>query len=160
MVISDTSVLYYLNRLRKLELLRQIYGRIVVPDAVVEELEAGRKQGEEVPDLAQHTWIEIRSIHQRAIAALATDLGPGEAEVLALAIEHSGSLVILDDGLARETARMRGLRVTGTLGVILKARELGICSEVAPVLDELLRLGFRMSDDLRLSLLKAAGEAP
>jgi predicted nucleic acid-binding protein len=57
LVISNTSPLFYLHRLGQLELLHKLYCRILVPEAVVEELKAGRDQGEDVPDIADHDWI-------------------------------------------------------------------------------------------------------
>ena len=61
-VISNTSPIFYLHRLGQLELLHRLYGRILVPEAVFEELKAGRDQGEDVPDVANHDWIEIHSL--------------------------------------------------------------------------------------------------
>lgn len=63
LIISNTSPLFYLYRLGHLELLQKLYGHIVIPEAVVDELEAGREQGEEVPNITEYDWIEVRSCH-------------------------------------------------------------------------------------------------
>ena len=156
LVISNTSPLFYLYQLGHLELLRKLYRRIVVPKAVVDELKAGRVQGEEVPYIIDYDWIEVRSVHVPKLIRLITDLGAGEAQVLAL--EEPNSLVILDDYLAREVAGLQNLRVTGTAGVILKAKQEGHIPAVAPLLDKLSQLDFRLSDAVKARILKLAQE--
>ena len=86
-------------------------------------------------------------------------LGAGEREVLALGAETPDSLVILDDALARRYARLLNLTLTGTLGVVLKAKETGLLPAVAPVLDRLQTLRFRIDPDTRQAVLRLAGEA-
>ena len=94
-----------------------------MPEAVRDELHVGRLQGEDTPELEAYAWITIRTVRVPEIIQLITDLGPGEAQVLALALEEPGSLVILDDGFARAVATARGIRLTGTAGVLLKAKQ-------------------------------------
>jgi predicted nucleic acid-binding protein len=89
-----------------LDLLQKLYQRIIVPEAVVNELKAGRDQGEDTPDVTDYDWIEVQSVRVPQLIRLITDLGAGEAEVLALALEEPGRLVILDDHLAREVAKL------------------------------------------------------
>jgi uncharacterized protein len=102
-VICDTSPLFYLHRLRHLALLQKLYRRILVPEAVITELLAGRDQGEDVPVLTQYDWIEVHRVRTQNVLPLISDLGSGEAQVLALTLEQPGSLVILDDRYACET---------------------------------------------------------
>lgn len=92
------------------------------------------------------------------VITLITDLDAGEAQVLALAIEEPGSLVILDDSLARQIARLRSLRITGTAGVLLKAKHEGHILAVAPLLDRLMQLDFRLSDAVKAKILWLARE--
>jgi predicted nucleic acid-binding protein len=158
LVISNTSPLFYLHRLRHLDLLQKLYERIAVPEAVVNELKAGRDQGEDAPDVADYNWIEVRPVRVPELIRLITDLGPGEAEVLALALEEAGSLVILDDRLAREVAKLQNIRITGTAGVLLKAKHEGHISAVAPLFDKLPQLGFRLGDTVKANILKLAQE--
>jgi len=157
-VISHTSPLFYLHRLGRLDLLQKLYQRIMVPNAVVDELQAGREQGEDVPDLAEYAWIEVHPVRMPEVVRLITDLGAGEAQVLALALEEPNSLVIIDDRLARDVARARNIRFTGTAGVLLKAKQEGHISAVAPMLDRLIQLDFRLSDTVKASILKLAQE--
>ena len=92
-IISNTSPIFYLHRLHLLDLLQKLYQRIIVPRAVMAELEAGRGQGEDVPEIDKYDWIEIHAIQSPQILGLSTDFGPGETEVLALALEEPESLV-------------------------------------------------------------------
>ena len=157
-VISNTSPIFYLHRLRLLDLLQKLYQKIIVPQAVVAELEAGRRQGEDVPKIDNYEWIETRAIQSPQIMGLSTDFGPGETEVLALALEESESLVIIDEKLARKIARLRGLLVTGTAGVLLRAKQEGHILAVNPFLDRLEEIQFHLSDNVRTLILSKAGE--
>lgn len=157
-VISNTSPIFYLHRLRLLDLLQKLYQEIIIPKAVVAELEVGRRQGEDVPEIDSYEWIETRAIQSPQILGLSTDFGSGETEVLALALEESESLVIIDEKLARKIARLRGLRVTGTAGVLLKAKQEGHIRAVKPFLDQLQELHFHLSDNVRSLILSKAEE--
>ena len=102
--------------------------------------------------------MEVRSVRVPQLLELTADFGPGEVEVLALALEEKGSLIIVDDRLAREFARVRGLRKTGTAGVLLRAKQQGHIPAVRPLLDTLIELDFWLSDDVRNRILKLSGE--
>ncbi|MBI4517959.1 MAG: DUF3368 domain-containing protein [Deltaproteobacteria bacterium] len=158
LVICNTSPLFYLHRLGRLDLLRELYGSVTVPEAVAAELQAGREQGEDAPNPATVDWIEVRSVRVPQLIALITDFGPGEAEVLALALENPSSLVILDDRLARAVAKGRGLKVTGTAGVLLRAKREGALPAVAPLIAELTQLGFRLGPAATRAILTLARE--
>jgi len=158
LVITNTSPLFYLHRLGQLELLHKLYGRILVPEAVVEELKAGGDQGEDVPDIADYDWVEVCSVRVPEVVSLIMDLGPGEAQVLAMALENPGSLAIIDDRLARELARARDIRITGTVGVLLKAKQAGYIKSVKSLLDILVQLDFRLSEAVVDTILRLAKE--
>ena len=90
--------------------------------------------------------------------SLIVDLGLGESEVLAVATNHPSALVILDDKLARRIAKMRGFLLTGTAGVLLRAKEKGFIPALKPVIEKLLSLNFRLKPDLVNAILEVAGE--
>jgi predicted nucleic acid-binding protein len=137
LVVSNTSPLLYLHQVGQLDLLRKLYGRIRIPSAVRLELEAGADQGVSVPDLEKLEWIEEQPLRDRSLLPAVVDLGAGEAEVIALGLASSGSLLILDDQLGRRIARLSRLTVTGTLGVLIKAKQAGHLQHVAPVIEAL-----------------------
>jgi predicted nucleic acid-binding protein len=158
-IISNTSPLQYLHQLGALDLLPKLVTTITVPPAVQDELSAGRKLGLDLPDLESLDWIIVRSPSSSVALPMVTDLGAGEREVLALALETSDSVCVLDDALARQIAGVLQLRVTGTLGVLIDAKRAGLISLVRPQLDQLHGLGFRLAPYTRAAVLKIAGES-
>jgi predicted nucleic acid-binding protein len=148
-VVVDTSCLIVLDKIEGLFVLEQMYGNLLVTPTVKSEY------GKELP-----AFVEVRAVRNPNYGTLLRGiLDPGEASILALALEVEDPLVILDDRKARGVAKEAGIPLTGTLGVILAAKNKGIVSEVASILDRLTREGFWISDDLRSHLLKLAGEA-
>ena len=156
--ICNTSPLQYLHQLGQLRIIPALTAGIIVPAPVIAELEAGRALGCDVPDVRGLSWIAIRQPVSAPALPLAADLGRGEAAVLALALESRDAVVILDDGIGRRAAELLGVRLTGTLGLLLDARKKGLISKISPALDELDRLRFRVSPATRAAVLKLAGE--
>ena len=147
-IISDTSCLIVLSRIRRLNLLKDMYGEIWIPEKVKEEF------GEPLK-----TWIQIKKVrNQKAVRILELHLDPGESEVIALGLETEDSLLILDDNKARNSAKGLGLKVTGTLGIILKAKEKKIITSVSEIIEDLTRENFRISNELKREMLKLAKE--
>jgi predicted nucleic acid-binding protein len=157
-VLSNTSPLQYLYQLDLLDLLPTLYGEVLVPSAVVREIEAGRSQGVPLPIVESLSWLRVQDVANAALLPLLPDLGAGEREVLALALERSDPLVILDDSFARRFARRLGLSLTGTLGLLLRAKENGRIDLVEPLLDRLEDLHFRLDRSTRADVLVMAGE--
>lgn len=156
-VVSNTSPLLYLHQLGRLDLLPALYSKVLVPKSVVEELTAGRAAGHDVPNVAALPWVHVVSSPTLALLALATDLGKGESEAIAIAHER-GALLILDDALARRHASLIGVTLTGTLGVLLKAKTAGHIPKIEPLVGRLTELGFRLSAQTRDAILKLALE--
>ena len=157
-VIVNTSPLLYLFRVGQIEILRGLYEEVLAPPAVAEELVAGADAGVDVPRLTDYAWIRTPEIRGSAVLPAITDLGRGEAEVIALGLERPGSLLILDDMLARRVAALNGLPVTGTVGVLLRAKQRGILPMVGPTLHRLRDVGMWLSDEVCAWLLRQAGE--
>ena len=157
-VISNTSPLQYLYQLGLLDLLPQSVGRITVPQAVVDELEAGRLLGHDLPEVSSLMWVTVRVPASQHV--MSPELGHGETDVLSLALELSTgeAVVLLDDARAREAAGRLGLKFTGTLGVLLDAKRAGLIPAVEPHLDRLDALGFRLARHTRSAVLRLAGE--
>lgn len=92
------------------------------------------------------------------VTALKTQLDEGESYAIALAMELGNLPIILDDKKARRIAKQLGLQVIGTLGVLLRAKQMGVIKEISPFLDALQNAGFYMTNDLYLESLRIAGE--
>ena len=159
-VISNTSPIQYLHQSDLLELLPALYDQVTVPEGVVVELEAGRRQGVPLPDVRTLPWVRVRRAPRERLLTLVTDLGRGEREVLALAAEIPDSLAILDDALARHYARVLDVAFTGTLGVLLRGKQAGHLTAVEPAVRQLEMLGFRLDAGTRAAILDLAEETP
>lgn len=157
-VICDTSPLQYLYQLGLLQILPDLAGRIVVASAVEEELQVGRELGVLLPDLGSLDWVEIRRPKSRPAIPLINDLGPGETETLMLSLESPDSVAVLDDALARRVAEVLEIQFTGTLGLLLDAKQARLVPAIRPLLDQLQALRFRLSPQTRSTILKLAGE--
>jgi uncharacterized protein len=159
-VISNTTPLQYLHQVGLLAILPALVGPVLIPPAVDAELAVGRSLGLDLPDPVQLDWLTIRQPTNASSALLPAGLDAGEAEVLALALECSDAVVVLDDALARRVAQSIGLRLTGTVGLLLDAKRAGLMTTITPVLDTLQSLRFRLSPQTRALVLRLAGESP
>ena len=157
-VICNTSPLQYLHQADLLHLLPALFGGIQVPSAVAAELAEGKSRGIHLPELAELPWVTVRPARERGPLPLVTSLGNGEKEVLALGLEASDHLLVLDDRDARRHAVAAGLNVTGTLGVLLLAKERGLLDAIQPALERLQALHFRLSAATFRAVLDLANE--
>jgi uncharacterized protein len=157
-VIADTSPIQYLYQTGLLNLPPTLYGKVIIPPAVASELEEGRRLKIALPDINTLSWLEVKEVGEKSLLTLASGLGRGEREVIILAEQTPSSLAILDDALARQQARHLGLTFTGTLGVLLRAKQAGHLDAIAQVLERLEQLRFRLAPATRAALLNLAGE--
>lgn len=158
-VVSNTSPLLYLHQIGRLDVVPRLYRRIVVPQAVADELDRGRAEGHDAPDCRAHDWMALETIPIPAMLRLITALGAGEAEALALALATPTDLLILDDAAARRLAAAEGLPFVGTLGVLLQAKRQRLVDRVMPLVAELTTRGFRITEELAREVARLAGEA-
>ena len=158
-VVSDSTVLIGLAKIGKLELLKQIFGEILIPNAVfVEVVEKGRGRpgGKEVENAK---WIRKRTVRdRRTVEMFFAEMGRGEAEVLALGKEMHADWFLLDDERARNTATSAGFHVIGLGGILLLAKQLEFVSSLKPLLDELESKNFRLGIKIRKEILRKANE--
>lgn len=147
-IISDTSCFIVLAKINELELLHKVYGQVITTPEVATEF------GEVLP-----AWIEITSnSDKRYQQILELQLDKGEASAIALALEIKDCTIILDDYKARRIAERLGIDITGTLGVIIKAKNKGIIKSIKPFLSKLKNTDFRITDELENEALKQAKE--
>lgn len=148
LVIADTSCFIALSRTGGLQLLKELYGTVLTTSAVRDEF------GAQLPE-----WVIIRDpedeFKQRM---LLLHVDKGEASAIALALEIPGCSVILDERKGRNLALALELKVTGTLGVLVKAKRTGLIPSLRPWLSRFRDAGFRYSADVETAVLRAAGE--
>lgn len=157
-VVSDTTPLIALARIDRLALLEQLFGHILIPKAVADELRAGAgRAGTALVN--EYEWIEVREVQQRkSVQQWRTRLDRGEAEALVLAGEIAATLVLADEHRARRELRKLGLEVLGTVGILLRSKQAGLIGSIGPEVERLRTVGFRMSERLIQQVLRAAGE--
>ena len=141
-----------------LELFPFLYGHVIVPETVVLELKRGQELGCSLPHVEKLAWVTIKQPQHPVLLPLAGGLGADESAVLALAREIPEAIAVLDDKRARHYARLLGVRLTGTLGILLKAKHTGELAALRPVMEQLEKLGFRFHRDTRNAILKLSGE--
>ena len=150
-VVADTSPLNYLAQCGAIDVLPQLYGLVVIPRAVFDELsekgapEAVRRWLHPPPE-----WISIRSA---SVIDESLILGRGEVEAICLAQEIHADEILLDERRARKAALERGLTVTGTLGVLESAAKRHLL-HLPEVIEKLERTNFRIDPALVQEALK------
>lgn len=143
-IISNTSCLIVLDNIRMLDVLKELYGKVFITEEVSKEF------GKTVPD-----WIEVRKVSDNKYLKLMKNfVDLGEASTIALAVETDDIVIILDDLKARKLAQKLNLKITGTIGVLIKARKRNIITSTQEVLNKLRNEGFRISDEIEKEFLK------
>jgi predicted nucleic acid-binding protein len=159
-VVSDTSPVRALAHLQHLDLLRDLFGTVSLPPAVVDELRRPTSGGP-IVDVSAHSFFRVQQPLDRGdVERFLESLDIGESEALALAMELRASIVLIDEAAGRAVAEELGFLAIGTCGILLRARQRGLVGEIKPLLDDLIgSLGFFISPLLRRQVLKAAGES-
>lgn len=162
LVVCDSTPLIYLTRLERFDLLRELYQRVLVPSAVWRELAvdgAERPEGQNVIKAAAAEWLQVAAPQTEIPLVLQDEeLDSGEAEAIQLAIERNAMLVI-DEAHGREVARKCGVKITGTVGILVRARHENLIPSVRAELDHLRSATtFRLSDAIYYDALRAVGE--
>jgi len=147
-VISDTSCIIIFHKIGELDLLQKVYDSVSTTPEVAQEF------SDILPD-----WIKIVSVKDKKYQKfLETQVDLGEASAIALAKEMDSPLLLLDDLKARKLAAKLNLRFTGTLGVINKAKQIGVLSKVRPIIEKLLATDFRISENIIDEMLRINNE--
>lgn len=161
MIVSNATVLIYLGKLNKLELLKDFFERVAIPNAVFQEVVVQGREGNHIDAILvekaiKEGWIEAK---EAAVAQQLKEFGidKGEAEAISLALDLK-TLVLLDQTHARIAAKAFGLKPRGTLFVLLKALKQNKMSfdEFVDCLQELTAVGFRMQQEVYLDAIKKA----
>ncbi|AEM38526.1 hypothetical protein Pyrfu_0657 [Pyrolobus fumarii 1A] len=161
-IVVNSSVVIALARVNLLDVIIRLYKEVIIPSAVYDEVVIrgqGRPGSEELEMLVQQGKARLLSPgDKRLVEALHDPLGLGEAEAIALALEH-GCIVALDDRIARSKARSMGLKVIGTLGLLREAYDTNIIDKdrLIQSLEQLRQHGFRISERVLRELIGKLG---
>ncbi len=161
-VVSDTSPIANLIVVGQIDLLPQLFGAVVIPKMVYQELLANGENHSVTQTVMTAAWLEVRSVsNQLQVMILERDhrLDPGEANAIVLALELKATQLLIDERLGRTEAKRQGLRITGILGILLAAKRQGLISDICPILNQLIsEANFRISKRLYDEALVLAGE--
>lgn len=155
----DASPLIVLARGGFLHLMRALAEETIVPAAVAIEVRNARSSDAAVEALTHDSTLRIGNPVHVADALGQFALGAGEEAVLAWAMAHPDAVAIIDEQDGRKAAQVLGVRVLGTLGVIIEAKKRGLIPAARPVVEHLLRTtSWYLDDDLRERTLRSEGE--
>ncbi|GBE16836.1 hypothetical protein BMS3Abin15_00660 [bacterium BMS3Abin15] len=161
--ISDSSVLIHLSKIGRLELLREFFSNVIITPAVWKEVVdegKGRHGAHEVEKAYHEGWIKIAQPENKDILRLLEkELDNGEAEAIALAIENNSAILLVDETNGRKIARSFDLKMTGVIGILIRAKTENKIDSMRNEMEKLIREGgFRISNDLYKKALKVVGE--
>lgn len=147
-IITDTSCFIILDKIGGFDVLRKCFKNVVTTPEIQQEF------GGELPK-----WIEIRPVSDTTLQDVFKEtVDSGEASAIALAMETSNAVLIIDDLKGRKLASRMALSFMGTLGLLVKAKEYGVILSVKPYLDKIQATDFRISSSLVDLLLEKTGE--
>jgi hypothetical protein len=161
--ISNASPLIQLAKIGQLSLLARLHPQVLIPNPVHREVVLagrGRPGAEAVAHAEADGWlIPTAAPQDRMLDLLREQLDDGEAEAIRLALERPANAVLLDDMAARSIATRMGLQVTGTLGLLLRAKQMGFVPQLQPLIAQLCADGrFYIAPAVVTQILAAAGE--
>ena len=159
-IVCDTSSINNLAEINQLHLLHQLYGTVLIPEAVFQELTDPSFPVAGATEVQTFDWIQTLTVSDRTLVeAMSNELDIGEAEAIALAVEIQADQVLIDERRGRLVATRLNLRCIGILGILVEAKSQGLIAEVKPLLDALVNeAGFWVAEPLYNSILRLVGE--
>lgn len=160
-VISDTTPLISLIKIESLDILEKMYKEIIIPKAVYDELIINIDYQSEIDIIRKCTFLQIKIVEENLSVSLLQKqlkLDLGESEAIVLVNNIDADLIIIDERKARRIAKDIGLNVTGTLGILVDAKQRGLVKELKPLLDKLIKNEIRISKILYQDILELANE--
>lgn len=158
-VVVNSTPIIALSVIDQLHLFKNLYGKIIIPKAVQDEVMAKEDSVTRLALEEAEAWIITKTVTDIAAKKFfKVQLHEGEVEVMLLGKELEADLLVIDDYIAREYAKYLDFKITGTLGVILRAKGNGIIKEVKPLVLDLIDHGIYISDKLYKDILKMAEE--
>lgn len=154
--VANTTPIISLAAINQFVLLEKLFGKIIIAQAVYDEIKA--KQGYGFNEI-DSSFVEVKEIKGQIYRDfLLTELDLGEAETIILAKELNADFVIIDEALGYKIANHSGLTAIRTLSLLLKAKQKGYITEVKPLIDEMIIKGRWYSNQVYQTFLNQAGE--
>lgn len=157
-IVVNTSPWIALSMCGQISLLKKLYHKVYIPQHVKGEIMAGGEQDIGVHELKTCSWIKVGKVVDVEKVKLLYELDKGEAEVIIIAREKGIKNVMIDEKVARLQAKILGLEVIGTLGLLLKAKRKGIIHSIKPHMMKMLDNNIWIRKEIVKGILKEAGE--
>ncbi len=162
-IVSDTSPITNLAAIGQLDLLRQLYSRVIIPEAVYNEMVNINKIVPGAVEVQTLSWIQtqtvINSLQVTEIQENNESIHLGEAEAIILSLEMKADLLLMDERRGRIVATNYGINITGLLGVLIQAKKQGLIPAIKPLIDQLTtQANFRVNPQLYTVVLQASNE--
>lgn len=157
-IIGDSGPLIALAIISQLDLLRRLYRRVIIPQAVWDEITVDGIGLPGAADVRKLDWIEIQQPDAREVQPFTILIDRGEAQAIALALTQPGCTVLLDDAQARRVAERFGLNRIGTLGLLRRAKKAGHIDAIKPLIHVLQANGIYIRQALVDAVLHDVGE--
>ena len=125
-VVSDTTPLISLLKINRLELLERLFGDVMIPTAVFDELTVDKRFRTEADQIRQKSFIVVKPVNNQESASVlkrATGLDQGESEAIVLTDELEADLLLMDEAKERSVSAQMGLKIMGTIGILMDAYE-------------------------------------
>lgn len=154
-IVMDAGPLILLAKIDALPILTALPLRYVTPPNVMQELAVGPAFGHPPVDVP---WLEVCKLREPLPVYARMTLDEGEAAAIQLALEQGIRVVCLDDLRGRRLAKALELEVVGLLGLLIRAKHMGIIDELRPYVEKLVVAGARYKPELLREILANAGE--
>ena len=158
LVINTTPIISLIAATGSLDMLPLLYSRVWVPFEVCREIQAGGADGFASTEFEQMAWLHKQSQPVTIPMLLQNSLDTGEAAVIQLALQEGIALVAIDESVGRRFARLSGLSLTGSLGILLKAKKLGYPVLMKDAIQRMRQRGIWLGDKVVEFALREAGE--
>ena len=157
-VINTGPIIALIAASGDLEILRQLYDQVLVPNEVAQEVLAGGDLGFGISQFTEASWLCRQSTDLVISPFLQNILDRGEASVIQLALSENIGMVCIDETLGRRAARLNGLQLTGSVGILLRAKLEGHLVSVKTALERMRMHGIWLSEKVMHVALREAGE--
>lgn len=159
-VVSDTTPLIGLASIGRLNILQELFGEVYIPQAVYDEtVTHGRVEGSAKQEVDDASWIHVAQVQDRlAVNILLDEMDLGEVETIVLAGEMEADWVLMDEKKGRRKLSQLDIPKIGTIGILLKAKQIGLIPILKHEIESLQKTGFPISQIVVDEVLKMAGE--
>jgi len=157
-VINTGPIIALVAACGDLRMLPLLYEKVLVPFEVAREVRAGGQNGFAVKQFEAAVWLDLWPSEINVSPFLRNTLDSGEAAVIQLALNENISTVCIDEALGRRSARLNGLKLTGSVGILLRAKQEGHIASVRLALTRMRDHGIWLSETVSQAALRESGE--